>query len=322
MKVLLVVMDDQRVILDRLYEQIRQNLQSCVLVRLEKAQQLHLARVLLEQDYTSFDRVVIFSRLKRLRRQLAVLRGIPGLIFLEHDACQNYMVDSKYRGAYSRFYRRLPWVRVLVSGAAVARRLSAEGVDAVFVSKGYDEQMFSNLGGVRDIEAAFLGSIKGDAYSPRRQVLDAIAAQTELLVTRTRSGAEYQVMLNRIRIFVSADVGMGEFMIKNFEAMACGCVLLAWDQGDEGAALGFEDGRNVLFYDSADAAVEKIRQLRADPQLAARIANAGQALAEQHFTFKRVGHDLARAIELPLRPWPGLGFWQRGWLRLRYGLRI
>ncbi len=34
-------------------------------------------------------------------------------------------------------------------------------------------------------------------------------------------GEEYCATLNRIRFFVSADVGMGEYMIKSFEAMAC-----------------------------------------------------------------------------------------------------
>jgi hypothetical protein len=62
-------------------------------------------------------------------------------------------------------------------------------------------------------------------------------------------GEEYCATLNRIRFFVSADVGMGEYMIKNFEAMACGCVLLAFDQGAaENQALGFKGMVNVVFY--------------------------------------------------------------------------
>lgn len=321
MKVLLIVMDDQRVILDHLYERIRQNLEYCLVVRLSKSQQLNLASVLREHDYERFDRVVIFSRLKRLWPQVDVLRSIPGLVFLEHDACQNYMSDSKYQGAYSKFYAKLPWARVLVSGESVARRLCAEGVDALFVSKGYDEQMLSNSEQQRDIELAFLGSAKGDAYEGRRQVLEGIAARSSLQVMRTESGSAYAAMLNRIRIFVSADIGMGEYMIKNFEAMACGCVLLAWSQGAEDAALGFEDGRNVMLYRSVDEALAKIQQLQSDPLLAERIAQAGQALAEQYFSFSRVGRDLAQAVELPLRSWPGLSAWQRFCLRLRRGIR-
>jgi glycosyltransferase involved in cell wall biosynthesis len=319
----MLVMGEQRIILDNLYDVIRLNSEQCDVVRLGKPEQLHLAAVLREKDYRAYDRVVIFSRLKRLRCQLDVLRCIPGLVFLEHDACQNYMPCSKYRGLYSAFYRRLPWARVLASGAGVARRLRDEGADALFVPKGYDERLLANQGVARDIEAAFLGSLKGSAYQERRRMLEAIAAQSGLLITRTESGEEYLGLLNRIRIFISADVGMGEYMIKNFEAMACGCVLLAWSQGEEeDSALGFEDGKNVMLYRSAEEAVEKINRLKANPELAERIAYAGQTFVEQNYTFARVGRDLARAIEQPMRPWPGVSALQRMWVRLRYGLKV
>ena len=320
---MLLVMDEQRIILDHLYDVIRLNSSTCDVVRLSTAQQRRLAKVLRRLDYRGYDRVVIFSRLKRLQRQVDVLRCIPGLVFLEHDSCQNYMPSSKYYGAYSAFYKRLPWARVLSSGQVVTRRLREEGVDAVFVSKGYDECLNRDLSRQRDIEAAFIGSFKGSGYVKRSEMLQRIAAASDLLVTRTESGREYVELLNRVRIFVSADIGMGEYMIKNFEAMACGCVLLAWSQGEEeDAALGFEDGKNVMLYRSAKEALEKIARLKADPVLAERIAHEGQALAEQHYTFARIGRDLARAIEAPMRPWPGLTFWQRLWVRLRYGMRV
>lgn len=323
LKVLLLVMDEQRVILDSLYDVIKAHSGSCDVVRLSGAQQSRLAKFFRDHDYRNYDRVVIFSRLKRQRQQINILRCIPGLIFLEHDACQNYMESSKYKGAYSSFYKRLPWIRVLSSGFTVAKRLRAEGIDAVFVSKGYDERLLQNTGSPRDIDAAFLGSVKSGTYRERKKTLEDIAARTKLLIARTSSGAEYAAMLNRVRIFVSADVGMSEYMIKNFEAMACGCVLLACSQGaEEDAALGFEDGKNVMLYRSVDEAVEKIEKLKADPALTERIARAGQELAEQRYTFARVGRDLAKAIEQPMRPWPGLSFWQRSWVRLRYGMKV
>ena len=323
MKVLLLVMDEQRVILDSLYDVIKAHCGSCDVVRLSSARQSRLAEVFREYDYRGYDRVVLFSRLKRQRDQRAILRCVPGLIFLEHDACQNYMASSKYEGEYSAFYKTLPWVRVLSSGFTVAQRLQAEGIDAVFVSKGYDERLLANTHSPRDIEAAFLGSLKSGTYRERKAMLEDIAARSEVLIARTNSGAQYADMLNRVRIFVSADVGMGEYMIKNFEAMACGCALLAWSQGpEEDAALGFEDGGNVMLYRSLDEAVEKLEKLKADPALTERIAQAGQALAEQRYGFSRIGRDLAAAIEQPMRLWPGLSFWQRAWVRLRYGMKV
>ncbi|MGN8274235.1 glycosyltransferase [Pseudomonas sp. SMV71] len=322
MKVMLLVMDEQRVILDRLYEVARDNCDDCVIYRLSKQQQMNLGPFLASVNYQDFDRVVIFSRVKRLVRQLNVLKCIPGLIFLEHDAYQNYMRESKYIGVYSRLYRRLPSSRALVSGAVVARRMQAEGIDAVFVSKGYDEQMLHNTGAVRDIPVGFLGSLKSTEYALRKALLESLARRTGMLVTRTESGREYLETLNRIKIFVSADLGMGEFMIKNFEAMACGCVLLAWSQGEEDKLLGFEDMENVVFYHDEDEAVQKLELLQREPELAARIASNGQAFAESRYSFARVGRDLAAEIQRQMRPWQPPSALIRWWVKLRYGMQV
>jgi glycosyltransferase involved in cell wall biosynthesis len=322
MKVMLLVMDEQRVILDRLYEIFQRHCQSCTVFRLTKHQQMNLGPFLASVNYHTFDRVVIFSRVKRLAPQLRVLTCVPGLVFLEHDAYQNYMPGSKYKGAYSRLYRQLPWCRALVSGAVVARQMQDEQIDAVFVSKGYDEAMLKNLGQPRDIPAGFLGSLKSSEYSGRKALLETLAERTGMLVTRTASGQDYLHMLNRIKVFVSADIGMGEFMIKNFEAMACGCVLLAWSQGEEDRLLGFEDGQNVVFYNSVDDAVAKLQWLDEHPDQADRIARQGQAFAEQHYTFEQVGQALAREVERDMRPWSPPSALVRAWVRLRHGMTV
>ncbi|AEA66649.1 MULTISPECIES: glycosyltransferase [Pseudomonas] len=322
MKIMLLVMDEQRVILDRLYAVVRENCDDCTIYRLSKPQQMKLGKFLASVNYEDFDRVVIFSRVKRLAPQLSVLKCIPGLIFLEHDAYQNYMPESKYQGVYSRLYRRLPSCRALVSGAVVARRMQAENIDAVFVSKGYDEQMLRNTDSVRDIPIGFLGSLKSTEYAQRKALLESLVQRTGMLVTRTQSGREYLETLNRIKIFVSADLGMGEFMIKNFEAMACGCVLLAWSQGEEDRLLGFEDMENTVFYRSEDEAVQKLELLQRDPELAARIARNGQAFAESRYSFARVGRALAEEIQREMRPWQAPSVFTRGWVKLRYGMNV
>ncbi len=183
-------------------------------------------------------------------RQVRFIRSVPNLVILEHDAYQNY-IPCKYTGKFSAHYRRLPWARVISSGHTVSERLRQEGFDAVFVPKGYDQTLLHDLGLARDIELGFVGSTGSVAYSGRKALLDELGGVENLLVTKTKSGEEYLRTLNRIRFFVSADVGMGEYMIKNFEAMACGCVLLAYDQGErENEALGFRDMENIVLYRS------------------------------------------------------------------------
>jgi glycosyltransferase involved in cell wall biosynthesis len=154
----------------------------------------------------------------------------------------------------------------------------------------------------RDIELAFVGSTNSVAYSGRKALLDELGQVEPLVVTRTKSGEEYCQTLNRIRFFVSADVGMGEYMIKNFEAMACGCVLLAYDQGDaENRALGLQDMENVVFYRNIPQLQSKLATLRVDPELAARIAVNGRNLAMSQFSFATIGQRIVKELEPALR---------------------
>ena len=238
MKVLFLVQKEQRAILDRLYDGIAEHC-DCDKRELTSAEQDDLRGYFRKHvDVTRYDRIVFFLRFKKEIRQVRFIQTLPNLVILEHDAYQNY-IPCKYTGKFSAHYRKLPWARVISSGFMVSQRLREEGFDAVFVPKGYDQSLLQDQGRERDIELAFVGSTNSVAYSGRKAMLDELARVEPLVVTRTKSGEEYCDTLNRIRYFVSADVGMGEFMIKNFEAMACGCVLLAYDQGAaESSALG------------------------------------------------------------------------------------
>jgi len=301
MKVLFLVQKEQRAILDRLYEGVAEHCE-CDLRWLSSDEQRNLRRYFREHvDVTQYDRIVFFLRFKQEIRQAGFIRTVPNLVILEHDAYQNY-IPCKYTGKFSAHYRKLPWVRVLSSGFVVSERLRQEGFDAVFVPKGYDQTLLSDQGRERDMELAFVGSTNSVAYSGRKALLDELGQVEPLVVTRTKSGEEYCDTLNRIRFFVSADVGMGEYMIKNFEAMACGCLLFAYDQGEpENRALGLQDMHNVVFYSDIPQLLEKLAILRNDPDLAARIAINGRDLAVSQFGFSAIGARIVRELEPALR---------------------
>ncbi|MCX7080821.1 MAG: glycosyltransferase [Pseudomonas sp.] len=318
MKVLFLVQKEQRAILDRLYEGVAAHCE-CDLRWLSSDEQRNLRGYFRrEVDVSRYDRIVFFLRFKQEIRQAGFIRTIPNLVILEHDAYQNY-IPCKYTGKFSAHYRRLPWARVISSGFMVTERLREEGFDAAFVPKGYDQTQLQNQGRERDIELAFVGSINSVAYSGRKALLDELGRVEPLVVTRTQSGEEYCDTLNRIRFFVSADVGMGEYMIKNFEAMACGCVLLAFDQGNtENRALGFQDMHNVVFYQTIAQLQEKLAILRADPELATSIARNGQTLAMSEYSFARIGQRIVEELRPALRPRAALNLVER--LRLKLGV--
>lgn len=318
MKVLFLVQAEQRAILDRLYDSVQHHC-DCDIRWLGRDEQGDLRRYFRDHvSVANYDRILFFLRFKQEIRQADFIRSVPNLVILEHDAYQNY-IPCKYTGRFSAHYRRLPWARVIGSGQVVTRRLREEGVDAVFVSKGYDQALLRDLGRERDIDLGFVGSTKSVAYSGRKALLDELARVENLVATRTHSGEDYLETLNRIRFFVSADVGMGEYMIKNFEAMACGCVLLAYDQGEEeNRALGFVDMQNLVLYRTVDQLRHKLAQLRADPAWAARIASSGRELVESRYSFARIGAEIVQAMEAPLRPAPVPGWFCR--LRNRLGV--
>ena len=301
MRVLLLVQKQQRIILERFYDSIARHCGDCDVAHLSDEQQANLKAYFATVDTERYDRIIFFLRFKKEIRQRRFIRTLPNLVILEHDAYQNYIID-KYQGKFSEHYRALPWARVICSGYLLAQRLRAEGFDAVFVAKGYDQQLLQNRGLQRDIELGFLGSIESKTYDSRRQLLEQLAQREQLLVKRTQSGEEYAAMLNRIRFFISADVGLGEYMIKNFEAMACGCVVVAWNQGEaENKGLGLHDMENIVLYQDIDELQTKLQQLRENSALAERIAAAGQALAETRYSWEKLGADVAAALQPPLR---------------------
>ncbi|MBK4998510.1 glycosyltransferase family 1 protein [Pseudomonas sp. S31] len=318
MKVLFLVQEEQRAILDRLYDGVAANCE-CDIRWVSDEDQRNLRRYFKrEVDVERYDRILFFLRFKKEMRQASFISTIPNLVILEHDAYQNY-IPCKYTGKFSAHYRKMPWARVISSGYNVSERLRQEGFDAVFVPKGYDEQLLADQGRERDIELAFVGSTGSVAYSGRKALLDELGRVENLVVTKTKSGEDYCNTLNRIRFFVSADVGMGEYMIKNFEAMACGCVLFAFDQGEEeNRALGLQDMHNIVFYKDIPTLQQKLRTLRSDLDLAQQIAENGRRLAVSRFAFGQVGRSIVEHMRPELRPHPPLSAWQR--LRLRLGV--
>jgi glycosyltransferase involved in cell wall biosynthesis len=314
LKVLFLVQHEQRAILDRLYDGVAKYC-DCDLRRLSSWEQAHLRDYFLQHvDTSRYDRIVLFLRFKKIIRQVFFTRSIPNLVLLEHDACQNYISTNKYNGKFSAYYRRVPWARIISSGAMISERLRKEGFDAVFVSKGYDEVLLSDMGHQRNIELGFLGSINNEAYRERRALLEELGQVENLLVTRTNSGEDYLNTLNRIRFFVSADIGHGEYMLKNFEAMACGCVLLAYNQGEfENHALGFLDMQNIVLYRDISEFRHKLQILRENPDLAAQIAHCGRELAESRFKFQQIGQQIVEAMKPPLRAQEPPGWLERLW---------
>jgi hypothetical protein len=175
-----------------------------------------------------YERVRFDVPLRRIGRHYRVLRKITGLILYEEDAWQEFSKYGKYYNKFTRIYQSIGACRLILTGYNIGERLKSTGLDVVVIPKAYDENHLRNLNLERDIELGFVGRIKNRIYRDRRPFLESLVAENGLQMLRTDPGDEYLQTLNRIKIFVSADPGFLEHMAKNFEAMACGCMLFVY----------------------------------------------------------------------------------------------
>lgn len=296
---------------------------SLEIVQIDKRAQRDLGKIFRRIDVTGFERIVLDLPFKNIYRQTRCLAHLSGLLIYGEDACQNYIDSSRWYGKFSRFFRALPHARAMVTGASVAERLHAEGFDVRFAPKGYDPaRQYVESGSEniqrRDIELGFIGRTASAAYAGRKELLQRLADSEPLSLLRTEPGDAYRLMLNRIRYFVSADVGLDEYMAKNFEAMACGCLVLAWRQGKEEAAIGLRDGEHLLLYSDLDELRKHIAALRSDPERAQRIADRGREFVEVNLSYARMAERIATLLAEPWPDMPTKASGWRNWWQLRW----
>ncbi|KJH79357.1 glycosyltransferase [Pseudomonas sp. KSR10] len=278
---------------------------------LNKSQQRGLKSYFATQVVCGYECIILDLMFKHICTQGRFLRSLPSLTLYEEDAYLDFMSGSKWQGHFVRFYKQLPGVRVISTGFMVTQHLRAAGVDAHFIPKGFDSARMQLQDCERDIQLGFIGRLGSAAYAARRALLEALAAVEPLQIMRTHSADEYVQTLNRIHIFISADVGLNEYMAKNFEAMACGCLLLAKRQGrGEENALGLEDGVNVLLYDDIDSLRKRLAWARKYPELARVVALRGHEHVLANHAYEKLASKIAAVISAPFATVPSLPWWK------------
>jgi len=311
MKVLVISTDGKLVVTDPLWKYARDyfEFEHRTVIR-EKG----LYELVQAMDFSSYDRVIIDSNLRRIGKKTGYryLKKIPNLVFFDHDMYLTNTPSSEWYKKYPAVLRDIGKIRVVVSGMDLRDQFRAEGIDAEYLPKGYEETRVSDLGRERHIPAAFVGRTKNKAYKERRNFLERVGKQLGIPALRADPGEPYNALLNDIRLFVSADIGYGEYMIKNFEAMAAGCLLLTWSQSQrENQALGFADMENVVLYRSYEEFAERLDYLKQNPGRAAGIAAAGKRLATSRHKWRNRAEEMARLIQADVCPAPTPGWKDR-----------
>jgi hypothetical protein len=302
LKLLIVSRQERSRSFATLFDGIAQHFDT-TLIKLSKLQIRDFANTVNDLGCGDYDRVVFDVPLRRIGRHYKVLRKIPGLILYEEDAWQEFSKHSKYYNKFIRIYQSIGPCRLVLTGYNIGERIRATGLDVAIVPKAYDENHLHNLGVERDIEFGFVGRIKNRIYRDRRPFLESLVAEYGLQMLRTDPGDEYLQTLNRIKIFVSADLGFLEYMAKNFEAMACGCMLFANRQGGvEEDRLGFRHMENVVLYNDPDDACSLLAMLKEHPALVKEIASKGEELVRECHTLGARVLPFVEAIKAEIKP--------------------
>lgn len=298
LKVLALIWDVRLPDNTRLYTKLAE-LIDLDIVLLDKRGRRNIPKVLKKLDLSKYDRIVMELRFKHALPYIKYLKTVPNLMLYDDDAWQNFATFGKNQNKFIDYYQQLQPKRIINSGACVAEKVRQHGFDSEYLGKGFDGTRLNNLNLVRDIDMGFIGRFEHTNYTPRRDLLLALKERSNLQLLRTETDAEYLETLNRIRFFISADVEFGEYMIKNFEAMACGCVLIAYAQGEEDEKLGLKSMQNCVLYTDVDDLMDKYNALVSDPALIEAIGKQGQAFAEAHHEYGVLAKKYATILLKP-----------------------
>ncbi len=266
-------------------------------ILLDEEKQTKLNEVMNIETLQKYDRVVLDLKWGLIKRQRTFISRIPNLIIHEYDACSNFMSFSGGYRKFEHFYHRLGPFRLICTSSTVSTWFRDQGLDVVFVPKAFDSNYLCHLKVERDIEFGFIGTQDNPHYKYRNKMLKTFLKYIPLLIKQTQSKEEYLETLNRINFFISADVGMHEYMIKNFEALSCGCILVAYRQGREEEALGFKDMDNVVLYSTPEEALQKITYLQQNTTEAEKLRRRGMDHVNANFTVAKRDERLFHALE-------------------------
>lgn len=268
----------------------------------------HPAVETIVQRQTEIDLVLVFLRFKCLYGNTALLRPISKpLVLIEHDACQNALPNSPYFGAWTKYLRNSPIRLTCVSGLTALRSLEDQGIPCLWLPKGAPETFlrkpYRTVG-----RFCLFGETRYGVYEHRRLVYDSIRPLTlhDRIISRWKL-FPYSYLADRLlrrrgvvhRIHFSyadmpdvlkwysgcivCDQGLGEPMIKHFEASALGlAVFRDSDSVQELEQLGYRDGVSMIVYENKEDLREKIGHYGRHLSELAAVQAAGRTAAQRN----------------------------------------
>jgi hypothetical protein len=244
-------------------------------------------------------------------------------IWLEPDAYASFDSNNLEYGLYPQVYRRDRFNAMVSTGREITDRLRSQNVDAFWLPKAYDHEVFFNRGETRSGVCTF-----GTRWPSRAALLHHLARSGVEVVdvsgpyislnTRLNKfggalvcnmlgtiplnrpgklGRPGRLLNRRFPRFVKVTHGL-EPMAKTFEVAGAGCAPIV-DAMDELAELGFRSGQTCLIYRDFKEAEEIVRSC-GDDELH-DIGSRAHLMARERHTWAHRASQLSNLIERLLK---------------------
>ena len=184
----------------------------------------------------------------------------------------------------------------------------------VFLPFGVNTSIYYDWDIEREYDVCAIFSVVSWAYPRRSALIQAVNAMAGVSVFSGGHSGKGKVVheayidaINRSKMFINSNGTYKAVLMKYFEAMACGSLLIT-DEPTDGSIMGFIDGENIVYYRNISDAVKKIRYYIDNQEERKRIARNGSRLVHTfHGNDKRVKAVLEELFgrNRPV-PWTGL----------------
>lgn len=252
-----------------------------------------------------YDRIVLHLHFEYLTSQLKFLATLPGLVFIDRLTSFD-SVES--HDQHMKFYKKIPWARVILTSYNLMEKYQAHGLDAWAVPKGYNSSVFNQVTRKRKTDIGLINNrfVKSEKYPHQQQqaqfIKKLIADYPNTVIAEALSESAYVNFLHSIQMLVCPDIGAGEYLHKTFEAMACGVMVMAFDQGEtENAAIGLSDLDNIVLFRDYTEFQQKLELLSNHKEFIHKIAQNGQQLVQTKYPYITVGESIATLVAAEMR---------------------
>lgn len=302
MKILLLLDQDSEANYTEFYTGLHKQIGSVDYRRLGNEEQQNLKGYFNNHvDLSKYDRIIFDLPFLVIAPQVRFFQQLKHIVFFDDTAGFDEMVVSQHYNQHLNFYKKILWARVIVTSYQAMHRLQTVGIDAWCVPEGYNTLRDSESHQQKDIEMMLLDNQFSETADERRSLINSLKAAYPKLVVEEDLTVNFS-RLGRAKIAVCADIGVGGYSGKVFSAMACGCLVMCYNQGrDESLHMGLVDMQNIVLFNSFENFCEQIDYLEKNSILISKIAQAGRDFATENHQQVNLGRQAAKYILTSMR---------------------